>query len=71
MKHVDKCDKCGKEYNPDTIEASDEVPKCGTCGAEIYEQGSPSAQAVDDEKGQHLLEKGLRKMTKGITGHKR
>ncbi len=69
MKHVDKCEKCGKEYNPDVKEAPQENTKCGACGAEIYDDGSPTTShgESDDE---HLVEKGLRKITEGMTGNK-
>lgn len=67
MKHVDKCEKCGKEYTPDGKEALEETAKCDSCGADIYDNGSTTTDDGDDE---HLVEKGLRKVTEGITGSK-
>lgn len=72
MKHVDTCDKCGKEYNPDVKEVPEENPRCDGCGAELIEQGSPSSYEMDsDNDDEHLVEKGLRKVTERITGNKR
>ncbi|MCL5425847.1 MAG: hypothetical protein M1154_09485 [Gammaproteobacteria bacterium] len=71
MKHVDKCEKCGKEYKPEVEDARKDTTKCGACGAEVYEHGSPSPYEVEGENDEHLVEKGLRKVTKGITGNKK
>ncbi|MDQ7731306.1 hypothetical protein QT231_01255 [Halomonas sp. SpR1] len=71
MKYVDKCAQCGKEYKPTVNEAPDENPKCDACGAELIERDSHSTFDVDAEnEDEHLVEKGLRKVTDGITGKK-
>lgn len=70
MTHVEKCGKCGKEYNPDVKEAPKEATKCDSCGAEIYENASTTTNDGDSDD-EHLVEKGLRKVTEGITGNKR
>ena len=72
MQHVEKCEKCGKEYNPDVQEAPEEPPKCDACGAEVIQPDSASMYKVDGSNDdEHLVEKGLRKVTEGITGNKR
>lgn len=71
MQHVDKCEQCGKEYNPVVNEASNEIPKCDACGAELNVRDSRSTFDVDAENDdEHLVEKGLRRVTDGITGKK-
>lgn len=72
MKHVDKCEKCGKEYKPEVADKPEDTTKCGACGAEVYEHGAPFPYEVDGESDdEHLVEKGLRKVTEGITGNKK
>lgn len=72
MQHFDKCEQCGKEYNPDVKDSLEDIPTCGNCGAEIYEHGSTPSHEVDGENDdEHLVEKGLRKVTEGITGNKK
>ncbi len=70
MKHSEQCEKCGKEYNPDVTDTPEEIPKCAACGAEIYPSNASSRQTSEDDE-EHLVEKGLRKVTDGITGNKR
>lgn len=69
MKHVDKCENCGKEYNPEVKLDTEEIPKCDACGAELFRHGSPTTDDENDD--QHLVEKGLRKAVDRLTGHKR
>lgn len=64
MEHVEHCQKCGKEYNPDDKEASEKTPKCDACGVEVYKQGSkPEFDLDDNSDDEHFIEKGLRKAT--------
>ena len=71
MQHFDKCEQCGKEYNPVVNKDLEEIPKCDACGAELNVRDSHSTFDVDVEKDdEHLVEKGLRKVTDGITGKK-
>lgn len=67
MKHVDKCDKCGKEYNQDVKNASEGPPKCDACGAALYEPSSQKEFYDENEDEQHMVEKGLRKVTDEFT----
>ncbi|MGQ7263160.1 hypothetical protein [Vreelandella sp. V005] len=72
MKHVDKCENCGKEYNPEVKMDTEETPKCDACGAELFRHVSPpTGEKNDDNDDQHLVEKGLRKAVDRLTGHKR
>lgn len=45
MEHVDKCQKCGKEYIADANDTENALPTCGTCGAEIYSGGRTQSLA--------------------------
>lgn len=68
MNSVDKCQKCGKEYNPDVEMESKATPTCDSCGAALFE---PTAEADFEREGEeHLIEKGLRKIAGEITGDK-
>jgi NAD-dependent SIR2 family protein deacetylase len=68
MKHINKCEKCGKEYNPEIKMDTEETPKCDFCGALLFRYSSPTTGETDDD--QHLVEKGLRKAADKLTGHK-
>lgn len=72
MKHVDKCEKCGKEYNPEVKMDTEETPKCDACGSKLFHHHSPTSyEETDDENdGQHLVEKGLRKVVDALSSHK-
>ncbi|MFB9869651.1 hypothetical protein [Vreelandella sulfidaeris] len=71
MKRIEQCQKCGQDYKADGKEAPEEVAKCNTCGAEIVPSEAHKEHEVqgpnDDE---HLIEKGLRKVTDGIAANK-
>lgn len=69
LNNVDKCQECGKEYNPDDEMESKATPTCDSCGATLCE---PAEQADFESEGEeHLIEKGLRKIAGGITGDKK
>lgn len=71
MKHINKCEKCGKEYNPEIKMDTEETPKCDVCGALLFRYSSPTTGETDDDNDdQHLVEKGLRKAADKLTGHK-
>tara|TARA_R110001599_G_scaffold235257_3_gene434451 strand:+ start:289 stop:507 length:219 start_codon:yes stop_codon:yes gene_type:complete len=71
MKHINKCEKCGKEYNPEVKMDTEETPKCDACGALLFRYSSPTTDKTDyDNDDQHLVEKGLRKAVDKLTGHK-
>ncbi len=69
MKHLEKCEKCGQEYDPTEGKGAPEDPEnCSTCGADIQPQkGHGSGFLVDDtdseDDGQHGLEKKLREVS--------
>ncbi|MBE0403038.1 hypothetical protein [Halomonas citrativorans] len=72
MEHVDKCQKCGKEYIADANDTENALPTCGTCGAEIYRRGANSEFSVTgDNDDEHPIERGLRKVTDELTGDKK
>ncbi|MFI0471349.1 hypothetical protein ACGLWX_01360 [Halomonas sp. HMF6819] len=65
MKHLEKCEQCGKEYDPSEPKGAPEDPEnCDSCGADIKPKGRRSSFLVDDSNeedgGQHMLEKTLR-----------
>ncbi|RUR38487.1 hypothetical protein [Vreelandella populi] len=69
MKQHKTCQKCGHEYVPEAEAETPHDHPCSSCGAELYESASPSA-GDDSGEEEHPIEKGLRKITDGITGNK-
>ncbi|MCP1314060.1 MULTISPECIES: hypothetical protein [unclassified Halomonas] len=64
MQHIEKCDKCGKEYDPSAKKGPPEDPqKCDECGADVQpKHHHPHSEfLVDDaDDDHHSLEKTLR-----------
>ncbi|WP_447553056.1 hypothetical protein [Vreelandella sp. EE22] len=62
MKHLEKCEKCGKDFDPSVAKGPREEPEyCDACGADINPRHKHSEFLVEDEDNDHTsLEKTLR-----------